>query len=68
MMIQHNDNPSELNQFKEIFRLSAIEFLEFYTHNWIFGSKRIKDAHGHYKAKFKIIRRIKNPENFTYFR
>lgn len=53
--------------YKRIFRELAIIFMKFFSVNWIFGGK-LCDKKIHLKYRFKILRRIQNPEFFTYLK
>jgi len=50
---------------KVIFKEITIVFLKFFAPNWIYNSK-ISDKYAHLKYRFKILRRVRNPEHFTY--
>ena len=64
LLIQNQDTNDEIS-CKEIFKQLSIVFLKFFSVNWIFESK-IDDKIAHLKCRFKMIRRVKNPEFFTY--
>jgi hypothetical protein len=49
------------NIFKEICKV----FIKYFSVNWIFSSK-ISDRIVHLKYRFKLLRRIQDPEHFTY--
>lgn len=53
--------------YKKIFRELSIIFMKFFSVNWIFGGK-LCDKKIHLKYRFKILRRIQNPEFFTYLK
>ena len=50
---------------KRAFRDICEVFLKTFSVNWIFNSK-ISDRKTHLMYRFKILRRVRNPENFTY--
>lgn len=52
--------------FKKAFQHVAEIFVRDYAYNWIFHSPRISDVKGHLFARFKMLRRIRDPKNFTY--
>lgn len=57
----------EKASFKRILAQIGAIFIKFYSVNWIFNSKVVhKKAHLMYR--FKILRRITNPELFTYLK
>jgi len=51
---------------KRAFQYVAEIFVRDYAYNWIFHSPRISDVKGHLFARFKMLRRIRDPKNFTY--
>ena len=65
LLVSGADSP-EIAKFKKIFQKTCEEFINFYSTNWIFNSSKIKDVRGHIDARFKLLRRIQNPEYFTY--
>ncbi len=53
--------------FKKIFREISIIFIKFFSVNWIFSGKLLNKI-AHLKCRYKMLRRIKNPETFTYLK
>ena len=51
--------------FKRIFQAVSLVFIRDFSVNWIYNSK-ISDKLTHTKYRFKIFRRVQNPECFTY--
>jgi hypothetical protein len=66
ILIVREEDGEEIKLYKEAFKAMSIEFVQSYSHNWIFNSNRIADKWSHIYAKPKILRRLKNPEFFTY--
>jgi len=64
LLVQPKDTREE-GLCKEVFKQLSITFLKFFSVNWIFESK-IDDKIAHLKCRFKMIRRVKSPEYFTY--
>jgi len=64
LLIPEGDR-SKLSAFKRAFKAISEVFIKFFAVNWIFNSK-INDKTLHLKYRFKILRRIRNPEHFTY--
>jgi len=50
---------------KKVFKKICEIFLKFFSVNWIYNSK-ISDKMMHMKYRFKMLRRVRNPEFFTY--
>jgi len=65
--------PSEANRdapnYKEklVFQDLCIVFVKFFSVNWLFNSK-INNKTAHLEYRFKILRRIRDPEHFTYLK
>ena len=51
--------------FKKLFQAISEIFIKYYSVNWIFHSK-VHYKQAHLNFRFKILRRIQNPEMFTY--
>jgi len=54
-------------ELKTAFQKICIIFLKFFVANWLYGSK-ICEKVIHLKYRFKIMRRVKNPQYFTYLK
>ena len=65
LLISPNDD-NEIKYFKQTFQYASEIFIKNYSFNWIFHSPRINDKKGHIYARFKMLRRIKDPKSFTY--
>ena len=66
LLIKGNETPAVQN-YKALFQLLGIIFVKYFSVNWIFSGKlSYKQVYLNYR--FKILRRIKNPELFTYIR
>ena len=59
-----NENPKTA-AYKRIFRGISEVFIKYFSVNWIFDSK-VQYKQAHLRFRFKILRRIQNPEKFTY--
>ena len=55
----------QTTSFKRIFKDICVIFLKFFSVNWIFNSK-VGDKIVHLNYRFRILRKIKDPEHFTY--
>ena len=64
LLVEHSDT-RPIKAFKRTFRYICVIFINYFSVNWIFSSK-ISDKMGHLKYRFKILRRVRNPEYFTY--
>ena len=63
LIYPHDDQ--ELISFKKAFQAICEVFLKFFSVNWIFNSK-INDKILHLKYRGKMLRRVRNPQYFTY--
>ena len=59
-----DDDSAFVKAFKRIFVLIGEVFIKYFSVNWIF-SGRITHKEAHLKFRFKMLRRIKSPENFV---
>ena len=57
----------EQQELKKVFSLIGEVFIKDVSVNWIFAA-RIKYKKAYLKFRFKVLRRIKNPEFLTYLR
>ena len=65
LLIVKDDEVHEEKIYKSVFQQLSIIFIKFFSVNWIYNGKLMnKDAH--LKVRFKMLRRVKNPEYFTY--
>jgi len=65
LLMVNDDDEDQAIAFKRIFRKTCIVFIKFFSVNWIYSSK-VSDKITHVRYRFKILRRVKNPEFFTY--
>ena len=66
LLVMKEDN-RELRAYKQILQEMSIVFIKYFSVNWIFSS-RLKNRTAHLKSRFKMLRRIKDPEHFTYLK
>jgi len=65
LLLKERRDSAETIEFKKMFQKSCEVFLKFFCVNWIFNSK-VEDRIKHLNYRFKILRRIQNPQYFTY--
>ena len=66
LMIEDGDSEIERAQ-KLLFKDLSVIFMKYFSVNWIYNGKLLhKEAH--LKFRFKMLRRIQNPEYFTYLK
>jgi hypothetical protein len=53
--------------YKRIFQRLCVIFLKFFSVNWIYSGK-LTHKQVHLNYRFKMLRRVKNPEMFTYLK
>ncbi len=63
--MKENRDSREMKAFKPMFQYVCEVFLKYFCVNWVFHSK-VEDKVKHLKYRGKILRRIQNPELFTY--
>jgi hypothetical protein len=66
LLVSENDSEEEVS-FKEIYKKLGEIFIKYFSVNWIFNGK-LTYTQAHLDFRFKMLRRLKNPELFTYLR
>jgi len=66
MLLSTEKDSEDIVKYKKTFQYISEIFIRDYSFNWIFHSPRINDVKGHIFARFKMLRRIRDPEHFTY--
>jgi len=66
LLVNQADSPLT-RALKQAFRLIGEIFVKYFSVNWIF-SGRMEYKKAYLKYRFKILRRIQNPELFTYIK
>jgi len=61
----HQQNEEERN-FRIVFREISEIFIKYFSVNWIFGEARLKHKQAHINFRWKMLRRLRKPELFTY--
>jgi hypothetical protein len=64
LLVEKNDN-EETVKFKSVFQKLSEIFIKYFSINWITYGK-VTEKLVYLKYRFKMLRRIKNPEIFTY--
>jgi len=67
LLLKEEDDDDQTVAIKAAFQYISEIFLKYFSVNWIYNSK-LGDKSVHVKSRFKILRRIKDPVHFTYFR
>ena len=67
LLVPEPSDDAETREFKILFKEISIIFLKYFAVNWIFGG-RLTHKNAHLKYRFKMLRRIQNPEHFTYLK
>ena len=52
---------------KKLFKELSVVFIKYFSVNWIYNGKLLHKR-AHLKFRFKMLRRIQNPEFFTYLK
>ena len=67
LIIVTQKDSETIASFKRIFQQLCIIFLKFFCVNWIYGGK-LTHKQVHLNYRFKMLRRVRNPEMFTYLK
>lgn len=65
LLVEENKDTAAIAACKRTFKGISEIFIKFFCVNWIYNSK-LADKSLHLSYRFKILRRIRNPEHFTY--
>jgi len=65
LITKHDDEV--MMGFKKLFQEISIIFIKYFSVNWIFQGK-MSHKQAHLRSRFKMLRRIKSPQHFTYFK
>jgi len=66
ILVNKNDGPEVIRAKRAFVGVSEV-FIKYFSVNWIYNS-RVFHKEAHLKFRFKVLRRIKNPELFTYLK
>ena len=64
LLLEDKRDSEEMRQWKAMFQRCCEVFLKYFCVNWIWNSK-IGDRLRHLRYRGKILRRVRNPEQFT---
>jgi hypothetical protein len=67
LLLITEDDDETVMKIKRVFMHSSVMFVKYFSVNWIFNSK-LGDKGSYVKSRFKMLRRITDPEHFTYFK
>jgi len=65
LLVKNEHDDMVMAAYKRLFQEVSIVFLKYFCVNWIFGG-RLLQKNAHLKFRFKMLRRIQNPQHFTY--
>ena len=65
LLLKEKDDDLTILAYKNLFKEISEIFIKYFSVNWIFHSK-VHYKNAHLKFRFKVLRRIQNPEFFTY--
>lgn len=66
-LMENSKDTDQTRGFKAMFKHLAVVFIKYFSVNWIFNSK-IKYKEAHLKFRNRMLRRILDPEHFTYLK
>ena len=67
LLLAARDDDKETIILKRIFQKMCVVFIKNFSVNWIFGG-RLKNKIAHLKCRFRMLRRVLNPQHFTYMK
>jgi len=66
LLITPNDD-EKLISFKKAFQQLSVIFIKYFSVNWIFSGK-LSHKMEYLRCRYKMLRRVQNPQYFTYFK
>jgi len=67
LLLTFEDDSHQIKAFKKVFRQIGEVFIKNFSVNWIYHG-RVQYKEAHLKFRFKMLRRIRQPELFTYLK
>jgi len=67
LLFVYSSDSEEMINYKKLFQATSVVFIKFYSVNWIFQGK-MSHKQAHLQSRHKMLRRVKSPEYFTYFK
>lgn len=67
VLLPNRRDDAETAAYRRIFKSAGLIFIKLFSVNWIFNSKIVHKI-AHLGFRFKMLRRIQNPELFTYLK
>ena len=67
ILLESEDDDRNIAAYKRVFKAMGEVFIKYFSVNWVFHSK-IQYREAHLKFRYKMLRRIKSPELFTYLK
>jgi len=65
ILLVEEEDSEEVKAYKRTFAAIGEAFIKYFSVNWIF-SGRVTHKDAHLKFRYKMLRRIRDPESFTY--
>ena len=67
MLLISDKDDAKMTAYKRVFKAICELFIKYFSVNWIYNSK-LNDKFEHLQYRFKILRRVRNPELFTHLK
>ena len=67
LLVENEGDNKDIVGYKRAFKKIAIVFIKFFSVNWIFHG-RVSHKIEYLKYRFRMLRRVENPQHFTYIR
>jgi len=67
LLLVQNKDSEQTKQFKALFQKLSEIFIKYFSVNWIFHGK-VSYKIEYLKVRNKMLRRVRNPEMFTYIK
>jgi len=66
-LVENEGDDKGISGYKRSFQKIAIVFIKYFSVNWIFHG-RVSHKIEYLKYRFRMLRRVENPQHFTYIR
>ncbi len=65
LLLVEDQDPEEMKIFKPIFQALSKVFIKYFSVNWIYNG-RLADKYKYIQYRGKMLRRVQDPQHFTY--
>ena len=67
LLLATENDSRDVQAYKQVTQEMSVVFIKYFSVNWIFNS-RMKDRIAHLNCRYKMLRRVMDPQHFTYLK